>query len=80
MKLLVENDDYRLYYDPHAVNRYSVYNKTSMSPSGDIKPNVMIAQSPNFTSKLKSYFTNLQIQTAVAKVHAMKYVNGRFKS
>ena len=79
MKLLAENNDYKLYYDPQAVNRYCVYHRTSPSPSGELKLDVMVAQSPNFTPKLKGYFTNLQVQTAIAKVHAMKYVNRKFK-
>lgn len=81
MKFLVKNpsNGCRLYYAPECVNRYMVLRKFSVSPSGDIKLDGMVAKSSSFTPKLKSYFTKQQVQTAIAKVHAMKYVNKKFK-
>lgn len=81
MKCLVENpsNGCRLCYAPERVNRYMVYKKVPTSQSGDIKLDTMIAQSSSFTPKIKSYFTNQQVQTAIAKVRAMKYVSKRFK-
>ena len=80
MKTLAKNGEYTLIYDPKRVNRYMVYRTYPTSPSGDVKINQMVGQSSIFTKKLKSYFTQQQVQTAIAKVHAMKYVNCKFKA
>ena len=82
MKCLVENpsNSCRLLYAPERVNRYIVYKKVPMNPSGDITLDTMVVQSSSFTPKIKSFFTNQQVQTAVAKIHAMKYVNKKFKA
>ena len=79
MKLLAKNNDYELFYKPDVVNRYVVYHTSSMSPSDDLKLKTTIAQSLNFTKKIKSYFTKSQIDSAKAKVHAFNYVNRKFK-
>ena len=80
MKVLAKNGSYTLCYDPVRVNRYMVYCTYPTSPSGDIKLNQMICQSSAFTPKIKSYFTLQQVNTAIAKVHAMKYVSHKFKA
>ena len=77
MRILAKNGDYTLAYYPERVNRYVVYKDVLM---GKMKFWQTIIQSSNFTQKIKSYFTNQQINTAIAKVHAMKYVNRRFKA
>ena len=80
MKTLAKNGEYTLIYDPKRVNRYMVYRTYPTSPSGDVKINQMVGQSSVFTKKLKSYFTGQQIDTAIAKVYAIKYVNYKFKA
>ena len=80
MKTLAKNGEYTLIYDPKRVNRYMVYRTYPTSPSGDVKINQMVGQSSVFTKTLKSYFTKQQIDIAIAKVHAMKYVNCKFKA
>ena len=75
MKLLVENNRFKLFYEPNRVNRYMVYKRYD---GNDFT--TMVAQSSIFSKKLKSYFTTLQVNTAIAKVHAMKYVGNKFKT
>lgn len=79
MKTLAVNNDYKLLYDPSRVNCYMVYKEVPMGMSRDLKMQQMVAQSSIFTKKLKSYFTRQQVDTAIAKVHAMRYVSNRFK-
>jgi hypothetical protein len=79
MKLLVKNNDYELFYKPETINRYIVYHTSSMSPSNDLTLKTAIAQSPNFTKKIKSYFTKTQVDSAIAIVHGFNYVNKKFK-
>ena len=79
MKFLIKNNDYELFYKPEAVNRYVVYHTSSMSPSDDLKLKTSIAQSPNFTKKIKSYFTKAQVDSAIAIVHGLNYANKKFK-
>lgn len=79
MKLLAKNGDYCLYYAPDKVNRYAVYHIYSSSPSEDLKIIHMVAQSSIFSKRLKSYFTLQQVNTALAKVHAIRYANQKFK-
>ena len=79
-KVLAKNGEYTLLYDSARVNRYIVYRTCPSSPSGDLKINQMVGQSSVFTAKLKSYFTPQQVQTAIAKVHAAKYVGRKFKA
>ncbi len=74
MKTLVENGDVKLCYDASAVMRFKVFKKVPMGISGELAFSQMIAQSSVFSKKLKSWFTKSQIQTASAKVHALKYV------
>ena len=80
MKTLAKNGEYTLIYDPKRVNRYMVYRTYPTSPSGDVKINQMVGQSSVFTKTLKSYFSRQQIDIAIAKVHAMKYVKYKFKA
>ena len=80
MKVLVENQGYKLCYTPDKLNRWIVYKSAPMGMSNDLKFEQMVAHSSVFTKKLKSYFTPQQCQTAIAKVHAMKYVNRKFKA
>ena len=79
-KVLAKNREYTLLYDSVRVNRYMVYRTCPSSPSEDLKINQMVGQSSVFTAKLKSYFTPQQVQTAIAKVHAAKYVGRKFKA
>lgn len=79
-KVLAKNGEYTLLYDSVRVNRYIVYRTCPSSPSRDLKINQMVGQSSVFTAKLKSYFTPQQVQTAIAKVHAIKYVGRKFKA
>lgn len=74
-KPLVENENYILWYRPEMVNRFIVYTKASAAYFVQA-----VAQSPNFTKKLKSYFTPQQVNTALAKIHAIKHVSKRFKA
>ena len=80
MKTLAKNGEYTLIYDPRRVNRYMVYRTYPTSPSGDVKINQMVGQSSVFTKKLKSYFTQQQVRTVIAKVHAINYVSRKFKT
>ena len=80
MKTLIKNGEYTLLYDPLKVNRYMVYKEVPMGMSEDLKMQQMVGQSSVFTKKLKSYFTKQQVDTAIAKVYAMKYVNKKFKA
>lgn len=74
MKILAENDNYRLCYFPDMVNCYHVYRIGSVSPSGEVTLPAMVAHAFIFTKKIKSYFTPEQINQARANVAAMKYV------
>ena len=78
MKLLTKNNDYSLFYDPKAVNRYVVYQTTSASPSGDLKLHTAKAQSSILSKKIKGYFTKSQIDSAMAVLHGMAYTK-KFK-
>ena len=78
MKIIAENNGFRLCFCPDKVNRYAVYKTCSMSPSSDLHYDMMFVQSPIMTSKIKSFFTKQQIQTAKAKVHGIKYTR-KFK-
>lgn len=79
MKILAENNNYKLCYFPDRVKCYSVYRVGSVSPSGGIKLPTEVAQSFILTKKIKSYFTSAQIDNVRAKVAAMKYVGRKFK-
>ena len=79
MKILAENNNYKLCYFPDRVNCYCVYRVGSVSPSGDIKLSTTVAQAFILTKKIKSYFTHAQIDHARAKLAAMKYVGRKFK-
>ena len=78
MKIIAENNGFKLCFCSDKVNRYAVYKTCGMSPSSDMHYDVMFAQSPIMTPKIKSFFTKQQIQTAKAKVHGMKYAS-KFK-
>ena len=78
-KTLMTNGDYSLLYDSARINRYILYKTYPASPSGDLKLNQMICQSSIFSQKIKSYFTEQQCQTVIAKIHAMKYMAKRFR-
>ena len=80
MKTLIKNSDYTLCYVPTAVNRFIVFKRIPMGVSGELSMQQQIARSSIFSKKLKSYFTQQQIDTVVAKVHAMKYVGHKFKA
>lgn len=79
MKLLVENNDVKLCYDASAVNRFKVFKKVPVGISGELAFSQMLAQSSVFSKCLKSWFTESQVRTALARVHALKYVK-RFKA
>ncbi len=78
--VIAENGNYALTHDASKVNCYAVYSATPMSPSGELKIAQMLCQSSVFTPKMKSFFTQAQVDHAKARVHAMKYVSRKFKS
>lgn len=79
MKILAENNNYKLCYFPDMVNCYHVYRVGAISPSGEVTLPAMVARAFILTKKIKSYFTSAQIDHARAKVAAMKYVGRKFK-
>lgn len=82
LKLLVESNDAKLCYDATAVNKLKVFKKGCsllVGSSGELASSEMLAQSRVFSKKLKSWFTRSQVETALAKLHALKYVRRRFK-
>lgn len=80
MKTLAKNGNYTLVHFPQAVNQYAVYLTSPALPSGDLKLDTMVARSSVLSKKLKSFFTSVQIQDAVAKIHAIKYASKKFKA
>lgn len=80
MKLLVENGDVKLCYDASAVNRFKVFKKVPVGISKELTFSQMLAQSIVFSKSLKSYFTESQVRTALAKIYALKYTSRRFKA
>lgn len=79
MKILAENNNYKLCYFPDMVNCYHVYRVGSISPSGEVTLPAIVARAFIFTKKIKSYFTSAQIDNVRAKVAAIKYVGRKFK-
>lgn len=77
MKTLAKNGEYTLVYIPNQVNCYRVYRTY---PSGDMNISKIVDMSSVFTKKLKSYFTQQQVRTVIAKVHAINYVSRKFTS
>lgn len=81
MKLLVESNDVKLCYDASAVNKFKVFKKVPVGISGEeLAFSQMLAQSSVFSKKLKSWFTESQVRTALAKLHALKHTARRFKA
>ena len=77
MKTLVKNGEYTLVYLPNQVNCYRVYHTYS---SGGMNISKIVDMSSVFTTRLKSYFTQQQVRTVIAKVHAIDYVSRKFTS
>jgi hypothetical protein len=73
--ILAENNGHKLMYDASKVNCYIVYHIVPVSPSNELKLAQMVAQSSMLSKKIKSYFTHVQIQTAIVKMHAARYVS-----
>lgn len=80
MKLLVENSGVKLCYDARAVNKFKVFKKDLARISGELAFSQMLVQSSVFSKSLKSWFTESQVKTALAKLHALEYTSRRFKA
>ena len=78
MKILVENNGYKLAYTPDKVNRFHVYKNCKVSPSGELSYELEVARGQILTTKIKSYFTKFQIDSAKAKIHGISYAT-KFK-
>lgn len=78
MKVIAENNEYKLCYMPNMATMYHVYKSCKTSPSGDIGYELEVARGNVLTTKIKSYFTRAQIDSAKAKMHGMRYAT-RFK-
>ena len=78
MKVIAENNGYKLCYMPNMATMYHVYKSCKTSPSGDIGYELEVARGNVLTTKIKSYFTRAQIDSAKAKIRGMRYA-ARFK-
>lgn len=73
MKILADNNGYKLVYTPAMVNRFHVYKNCKVSPSDELSYELEVARGKIITTKIAAYFTKFQIDSAKAKIHGMKY-------